>query len=160
MEKWRKIGSFNGYWVSDQGRVKTEDFNHTKKEGLLKLFKNVNGYMCCNLMVGGVRKRETVHQLVGRAFIDNPDNLRQLNHISGVKTDNRAVNLEWCTAKHNTLHSIRNGLGKNNRKQSQLTESERNAILVLMANEVDFQIITKSFGISYHTLKRLKNGVN
>lgn len=69
-----------------------------------------NGYLQINL--GGARGRRSfhVHRLVALAWIPNPLDLPQVNHIDGVKTNNRAENLEWCTASENRYHAFRNGL--------------------------------------------------
>lgn len=110
MEKWKEIIGFEGYFVSDDGRVKTEDYNHTGRVREIKIFENEGGYMACNLMRRGSRKRKTVHQLVAIAFIDNPNSYQQVNHKNGDKTDNRVENLEWCNGSQNVQHAFDTGL--------------------------------------------------
>jgi hypothetical protein len=66
-----------------------------------------HGYLYVTLCRNNVRKKHTVHRLVAQAFLANPDNLPIVNHINGIKTDNRADNLEWCDKRHDILHAYR-----------------------------------------------------
>jgi hypothetical protein len=66
--------------------------------------KGGTGYHVVQLFKEGVRKSITVHRLVATTFIDNPQNLPQINHLDFDKSNNAVSNLEWCTAKQNMAH--------------------------------------------------------
>ena len=101
-EEWRDIEGYEGlYQVSDKGRVKSLNYNHTGKERILKSCKNSAGYLIVELYINGIGKCHTIHKLVAEAFIPNTDNLPDINHKDENKTNNYANNLEWCTTKYN-----------------------------------------------------------
>lgn len=103
-ERWKEIsGLENKYQVSTLGRVRSI---YRKKKFIL-LPGIMNGYLYFNLPDKKIR---TVHRMVAEYFIDNPKKLPIVNHKNGVKTDNRVVNLEWCTHVENMGHARKNGL--------------------------------------------------
>lgn len=70
------------------------------------------GYHHIQLSIGGKKVYPTIHRLVALAFLDNPDDLPEVNHKDGVKSNNQECNLEWCSHKENMLHAVRTGLKK------------------------------------------------
>lgn len=107
-ELWKDIPNYEGlYQVSNLGNVKS-----LKKE--LKKRQHRNGYLCVVLYKNKKAKEILIHRLVAMTFLNNKNNYECINHINGIKTDNRADNLEWCTYSHNTKEAYRNGLLKAN----------------------------------------------
>lgn len=88
------------------GRVKSLNYNNTGGEKIRKQFKNRYGYFFVSLFKNSKHKTFTVHRLVATAFIPNPDNKPQIDHINTIKDDNRVENLKWCTQKENNNNPI------------------------------------------------------
>lgn len=103
LEIWKDIIGYEGlYMISNMGRVKSL-FKRGSGNAILKM--SDNGYHRVTLSVKCARTNFFVHKLIAQAFIPNPDNKLQVNHINRNKYDNRVVNLEWCTPSENTIHS-------------------------------------------------------
>lgn len=117
-EEWKDIEGYEGiYQVSNYGRVKSLDRQVSNGKGLklqpgrlLSQSYNQKGYPIVYLSKNAKQKTITVHRLVALAFVKNIDKKPQVNHIDGIKTNNKANNLEWCTNSENQLHAYRLGL--------------------------------------------------
>ena len=112
-EEWRDIMGFDGYQVSNMGRIRSVDrtimVGYHKRDfvGLiLKTNKDKDGYEGVNLKIGSKSYRKKIHRLVAEAFIDNPDNYPCIDHINGIRDDNRVENLRWCTVKMNANYEL------------------------------------------------------
>ena len=82
------------YAVSNRGRV-------AGTKGIMKPYDNGYGYLVVEFRKNGKKKHLRVHRLVAEAFIPNPENLPEVNHIDEDKHNNDETNLEWCTSSYN-----------------------------------------------------------
>lgn len=108
-EEWKSIEGFEGlYDVSSLGRVRSYPRNGTKDKDIHILHQGVtkSGYCRVALSKNDRMKNYAVHRLVAQAFIPNPENKSEVNHIDGNPNNNTINNLEWNTRSENHLHRV------------------------------------------------------
>ena len=106
------------YEISDTGIIKSKDRvcidslgrKRFRKGAILKPDIAQNGYYRVTLAKNGIRKQVYVHRLMATHFIENPNNLPQVNHKDGNKLNNSLNNLEWCTVQENVIHAYKHKL--------------------------------------------------
>ena len=105
-EKWGIISNTNElYRISTNGIILSKAKG--KSERLLYPKKCRKGYLRVGINTIYGRKNMAIHRLVALTFLENPENKKEVNHINGIKHDNRVENLEWATASENQLHSFK-----------------------------------------------------
>lgn len=122
----KDVKGFEGlYSVDENGRVYSK-----RRNGYIKPVTMNGRYQYVHLLnkKDGIDKTVRLHRIVAEAFIANPNNYTQVNHINGNKCDNRAANLEWCNAYQNMRHAINAGLWN--------TKGEHNPSAKLTAEQV------------------------
>lgn len=126
VEIWKDVKDYEEeYEVSNLGNIRRKVKN-------LKLGNNKSGYKSISLSKNGIIETKLMHRLVAEAFITNPENKEQVNHIDCNKSNNDINNLEWNTPEENIKHAVNNDRqrdqnGENN-NMSKLTQEDVNFI--------------------------------
>ena len=162
-EIWRDIKKGAGlYQISDCGRVKSLWYG---KEKILRPTVNSAGYLHLTLCVNGKRIYCNVHVRVAEAFVPNPDNLPEVNHIDTNRLNNCAWNLEWTTQGENVRHAARMGLlniykGADNPCAKLTMEDARYIRRVYISHHPEFggRALAKKFGVVPQTIYDIIHG--
>jgi hypothetical protein len=157
-QEWWPVNGYEGYYeISKSGKIRgvkrlvvISNGLRTIKSKILNTRINNDGYIDVRLNKDGKSKTTFVHIILANAFIPNPENKAQVNHINGIKTDNRIENLEWASRSENMIHAYKLGLMKSITK-----------CVVDRCNGVEYTSIKEASRISlipYSTLTGMLNG--
>ena len=105
----RRITDFENYIIYSDGRVFNERTQCWLKHSMAA------GYPRVQLAKNGKKHTKHIHRLLAEAFIPNPQNLPQVNHLDRDRMNFSLSNLEWCTQSDNALHAYRNGVVTHNK---------------------------------------------
>jgi hypothetical protein len=166
-EMWKDIKGFEGlYQVSNFGRVKSlpkewvcgRNGGIGKHNGMILKIQidKETGYIRVTLTKKNIRKHISIHRLVGIHFITNPNNKPVINHINGIKLDNRIENLEWVSHAENNQHAFYIGLNRKGEEHSssKLTEKE---VLEIRSSGLSSCKLAKIYNVSSKCILNIKN---
>lgn len=115
----------------------------------MKLITHKKGYLAVGLTKDCVKKTAKVHRLVAMAFIPNPENKPQVNHIDGDKTNNCVENLEWATDQENIRHAFDTGLNQGAKGEAcHLAKYTEEQVLAIRADSRSSRVVAKEYGMS------------
>ena len=170
-EEWRDIPNFEGYYqASNLGNIRSVRRTVKHKDGKVTVFKgkvlkpspNIKGYPTVYLSKNCKKYTTAVHRLVALTFIKNVESYSQINHINGIKTDNRVENLEWCNNQQNCAHAHREGFVNSAKGErvgtSKLKRHEVLFIIDSYPNQFSAKEICALFGISKGEPSRIRRG--
>lgn len=172
IEEWRDVENYiDIYKISDLGRLKGLSRPRKVKEGVYCMLPEIirkqnidtDGYLLAGLRKNGKQASGKIHRLVAKAFIPNPLNLPEVNHIGkypdgreGNKYDNRVVSLKWDTRADNQKHAGDQGLVSRGEKhvRSKLTEKE---VLEIRASSLSAPELGKIYNVNRTYIIKIVN---
>src|SRR3990167_2818103 len=156
MKQFKLIPSDPRYEISIDGTVR-----HVMSQRIKSQYISSTGYYMISTTTAKHRRPRRVHRLLAEAYIPNPDNLPQINHKNGIKTDNSLSNLEWCTNLENQRHAFRTGLANNTGEhngQSKLTVVQVLEIKERLAKGWSQYRISRYYPVSRSAIEGIKTG--
>lgn len=169
MEQWLPIRGYGDcYSVSSEGCVMRTSPRNIKRlaeksrakpftPSLCRAFINRGGYYQVRIGPTGHQKTVCVHSLVARAFVPNPQGLREVNHKDGLKTNNHAENLEWSSRSANLIHAVKTGLLRVRLgEETPFVKLTAKEILLIRADTRSSRLVAADYGISSSNVRSIK----
>ena len=150
---------FHGYKIYENGEFTSKDSDELRIP-----HKHQRGYLWASFTINGVKKKLLIHRVVAMAFIENPYNKPQVNHIDGDKTNNHVSNLEWCTNYENRQHAVNHNLhakGEQLAKKLSIEKVKRiREEYIPYSTDNNQYTIAKKYGISQRQVMKIVNGLD
>ena len=158
-EEWRAVVGYEGWYeVSSLGRVRSIKLRQGARLGVLRLSRNRHGYLYVWLCRSRVNVCVKIHRLVAAAFIGKLSGKLEVNHLNGVKDDNRVENLDITTRSENMRHRYQVlGIEGGCLKFSKLTPADVVAIRERRANGERVMDLAREFGVSRDSISKVVN---
>jgi hypothetical protein len=166
VERWEPIPGYEGlYEVSTNGRVRSyHNFGWQKRKNpvILKPHISVYGYPQISLCKDKAVRNVNIHRIVAMVFLPTPPySNMQIDHINGIKTDNRVSNLEWVTPRENTMRSLALGLKPTGERHGMSKLTERDVLdmrFLYKQGGYTHRGLGKMFGVSHCVVGRILRG--
>lgn len=168
-EIWMPIDNFEGYYsISNLGRIKSHSRYQKMKNGTIRFQKEIvmiqridhRGYLRVVLNKGEIHKLCLIHRYVGFAFIPNPENKKEINHIFGRTRCNVFCELEWNTGLENQTHARRVGLINQHGENSVNSKFKNEDIInirLLHKNKISVSLIAEMYNTNPSGIYRIVN---
>lgn len=147
MKEWKKITGYSNYEINEKGQVR-----NSSTRQVIKPTENYCGYLRVGLRKAGKSRTILLHRLVAISFIENQNELPEVNHIDGNKLNNHVSNLQWCTRNQNMAHASESGLLKVRKSRGPISESDARLIRGLCLQGVTAKKIAERFNCSLQSV--------